>query len=222
MANKYSNSEYIRVGEFISHDAVTNFKDKILYIDGLDEHRSRSNGIDVVDALVAKIKSFGLPKIRISCRTADWHGVSDLDKLAAVSEGEEIYQLELEPISNEEIHKLKSDSLHFVKSAQEEGMEELLKKPQTVQLLFDFYTETGGWPDNRFDLFEVACQSLVKEESDAHSENIDDFVTDRQLNNAADYLSAVILLSNISGVAFHRNGASRSYPAIQEFNADLA
>ena len=72
------NSIFLRIGEFLHAQDLSVYKDKTLYLDGLDEHRTRAAGVDVIDALVARLRWLGSPKYRISCRTYDWHGVSDL------------------------------------------------------------------------------------------------------------------------------------------------
>ena len=49
-----------------------------LYIDGLDEKRAGRGDRDTVDDLVEKLFAVNPPRVRISCRAADWLGESDL------------------------------------------------------------------------------------------------------------------------------------------------
>lgn len=53
-----------------------------LFIDGLDEKRAGRGDRDTLDALVVKLFDVAPPKVRISCRAADWLGESDLAAMA--------------------------------------------------------------------------------------------------------------------------------------------
>lgn len=219
-ASREPGAEFVRIGEFLSAP-VDHLKDKTLYLDGLDEHRSRANGVDVMDAIVGRLKKLDLPKVRISCRTAEWHGMKDLNALMAVSRDANVVELALEPLTERDILSLIDDPSAFVEGARNHGLEEFLDNPQTFFLLYEFYKEMNGWPGNRTELMEGACKALLKEPNEIHSETVDDWVTDRDLVRASGYLAAVCLLSNIQGISFHRSDASNVFPAIQELDADL-
>jgi predicted NACHT family NTPase len=49
-----------------------------LFIDGLDEKRSGRGDRDTIDAMVEKLFNVRPRKVRISCRAADWLGVSPI------------------------------------------------------------------------------------------------------------------------------------------------
>lgn len=214
-------AEFIRIGEFLSAPHLDHWSGKVLYLDGLDEHRSRANGVDVMDALISRLKSLGSPKARISCRTAEWHGGKDIDALSAVSNGEAIVQLELQPLSPDDVIALVPAGKEFVSGARQHGLDEFLSNPQDFHLLYQFYREQNAWPDNRTELMEGACKALLKELNKDHYDAVDDWVSDRTLSRASDYLAAILLLSNVSGVACDRINSSRMFPAIHEFDGDL-
>ena len=215
------NAEFIRIGEFLSLTSLDHLKGKTLYLDGLDEQRSRANGMDVMDALIGRLKQLGSPKARISCRTAEWHGGKDLAALSAISKGTDIVQLELKPIEENDIYKLIPGSDDFIRGAYEKDLEIFLKNPQDFHLLYEFYCENKQWPKNRSELMEGACKALLKELNKPHYESVDDWVTDRTLIRASDYLAAILILSNIAGISSDRTYANKSFPSIHEFDGDL-
>ena len=53
-------------------------RDEPLFIDALDEKRASRTDRDTVDELVKRLFEVRPPKVRISCRAADWLGPSDL------------------------------------------------------------------------------------------------------------------------------------------------
>ncbi|MFT5726310.1 MAG: hypothetical protein ACI8PB_000428 [Desulforhopalus sp.] len=214
-------AEFVRIGEFLSTTTLDNYRGKTLYLDGLDEHRSRANGIDVMDAIIGRLKELDCPKVRISCRTAEWHGGKDLGALSTVSNGTPIVQLELEPLSPNDIFTLIPDSKEFVEGAKEHGLDDFLSNPQNLLLLNQFYTKKNKWPSNLSELMEGTCGLLLKELNKNHSEAVDDWVNDRDLKRASDYLAAILMLSNISGISSDRTTANSKFPPIHEFDGDL-
>jgi len=66
-----SDALFVRIGELLAATNLDAYKNKILYLDGLDEQRSKSKGKGVMDALVSKVRQINPSKIRISCRTAE-------------------------------------------------------------------------------------------------------------------------------------------------------
>lgn len=215
------NALFVRIGEFLSAPTLDPYDGKTLYLDGLDEHRSRANGVDVMDAIISRLKSLDCPKARISCRTAEWHGGKDLDSLGAISKGTPIVQLELQPLTQEDILNLVADAEDFIQGARKEGLGEFLINPQDFQLLHEFYLEKSEWPDNRTELMEGSCNALLKESNTGHYEAIDDWVSDKNLKNASDYLASILMLSNVAGIACDRLTANKVFPAIHQFDGDL-
>lgn len=80
-----ADAEVISVGRFLSRPALA-MQDRTLYLDGLDEHRARTGGgRSVMDHILGKLEELGRPKVRLSCRTADWYGGSDVGALSQVA-----------------------------------------------------------------------------------------------------------------------------------------
>jgi len=220
-AKQEADAEFVRIGEFLSAPKLDHLRGKTLYLDGLDEHRSRANGVDVMDAIIGRLKELGCPKVRISCRTAEWHGGKDLGALSSVSNGTPIVQLDLQPLTPEDILTLIPNSEDFIEGARANGLDEFLNNPQDFFLLHDFYREKNKWPENRSALMEGACKSLLKELNKAHYEAVDDWVSDRDLTRASDYLASILMLSNVAGISSDRTTANKEFPSIHEFDGDL-
>ncbi|OUR76765.1 hypothetical protein A9Q83_13440 [Alphaproteobacteria bacterium 46_93_T64] len=192
-----------------------------LYPDGQDEHRSHADGIDVMDPIIGRLKQLSCPKIRISCRTAEWHGGKDLSALSVVSINTPVVLLDLQPFTQVETLRVLEDWEDFVEEAREHGLDEFLLNPQDFQLLHEFYKEKNSWPKNRSELMDGSCKALLIELNEAHSTAIDDWITDRALERASNYLFAVLLLSNVSGISTKHTFSNKAFPSIQSLDGDL-
>jgi hypothetical protein len=76
-AAKADGARFIKARAFLSLPAST-LAGQPLFIDGLDEQRAGRSDRGIIDALVAKLFEVNPPKVRVSCRVADWLGDSDL------------------------------------------------------------------------------------------------------------------------------------------------
>lgn len=220
-AGHEQNTAFVRIGEFLN-GPIEHLRGKVLYLDGLDEQRGRINGIDVMDALIGRLRSIDCPKVRISCRTADWHGENDLKVLFSVSPATEgIVELALEPLTEEDMRSFIEDAGDFVEGARRNKLDEFLKNPQTFLLLHDYYRKVNGWPANRTELLDGACKVLLQEPNENHASIVDDWVKDRELEQSSAYICAACLLSNVAGVSLSRHHADKSFPAIQELDDNI-
>ncbi|MCI5137699.1 MAG: hypothetical protein D3922_04615, partial [Candidatus Electrothrix sp. AR1] len=216
-----SDARFVRIGEFLN-GPVGHLRGKVLYLDGLDEQRGRVNGADVMDAIIGNLRSIDCPKVRISCRTADWHGENDLKRLSSIApKAENIVELVLEPLTEENMCSLIEDADDFIKGARKNKLDEFLNNPQTFLLLHEYYQKAGGWPANRTELFDGACKVLLQEPNENHADLVDDWVKDRELEQASTYICAACLLSNVSGISLSRHYTDKSFPAIQEFDDNI-
>ena len=220
-AKNEPDAEFVRIGDFLSALELKHLKGKTLYLDGLDEHRSRADGVDVVDAIIARLKALSCPKFRISCRTAEWHGGKDLNLLSSVNNGTSVVQLDLQPLTPDGVLTLIPGNEDFIEGAKKHNLDDFLRNPQDALLLYSFYCERNQWPTNRVDLMEGACRALLKECNAVHGEAIDDWVTDQELERASNYLASILLMSNVLGISSTRSNSDRNFPCIQAFGGDL-
>lgn len=85
-ANSEPNAMYVTMNSFLNLN-VNRYQGKTLYLDGLDEERSKTNdGTSALDKIRGKLDELNCPCFRLSCRSADWYGSSDLDNLKEVTQ----------------------------------------------------------------------------------------------------------------------------------------
>jgi len=206
-------------GTFYRNEDPTRFAvahGRPLIIDGLDEITS-SSGSSAVDEVLKKLSRIGMPRFILSCRAADWQGSTDRYKIAT-DYGVEPTTLLLQQFSRE-------DAITFL-SAFDESIEaedildeltardlgELYGNPLTLTLLAELSKDGQGLPESRADLFNRACELLVREENRAHHNSQ---AAQSSLDNLLDSAGAIfshLLLSGSLGVAErHRGGVPNGY-----------
>ena len=218
-ASEEPNAEYVTVRNLLTLKSRS-YPGKTLYLDGLDEQRSKSkDGTTILDDLRQRLDELGSPRFRLSCRSADWYGSSDLENLSEVAPSDSIAVISLEPLSKDDIITIAAEhvpsSQEFLKEASKRGIDELLTNPQTLDLILTV-VKTNDWPSSRMELFEKACEILLHEENDEHSRAHRDADT-KSLVEAAGYLCTVILCSGLEGVALSRKNSCDDYPYLTEF-----
>ena len=222
----------ISADEFLErvNDFPSEWRERTLFIDGLDEVRAGSQDVSAQFREIRKgLRSLGAPRFRLSCRHADWRGRLDENKLQTITEDSGLIILQLDPLTPgdiEEILKARSDIPNasvFIDSAHENRVGGFLENPQTLKMLADVVGTSDEWPASRKELFEKACDKMVrehnKEHQDAHDSN--NPLSSEQLLNAAGRLCAVQLISGAYGYT-RRGEPDAKYPALDQCDYDLA
>ena len=79
-------------------DKHPEWRDKTLFIDGLDEVRAGGGDPrNLLDQIITKLERLGKPPFRLSCRTFDWLGRNDHKELADVYQDVGLTVLRLNP-----------------------------------------------------------------------------------------------------------------------------
>lgn len=218
-----SGGEYIRARNFATLEPVAAYQGKTLFIDGLDEMRTDGgDGRTPLDHIRKHLERLGRPRFRLSCREADWLGASDSEALKHVSQDGEIIALHLDPLSDADIteilkHKSEGiDHASFMRQAREHGLDELLRNPQTLNLMVD---AVGGnpWPKSRTEIYALACDKLVAEKNIEHRQaKREKALPSASLIEAAGYLCATQLLSSIAGYALDDDSADEQHRCWKE------
>ena len=214
-----SGGVYIRARDFATFEPCNEYRERTLFIDGLDEMRADGgDGRTPLDHIRRHLERLGRPRFRLSCREADWLGASDSEALKRVSPNEEIVSLHLDPLSDEDITEILNhkpgiaDPASFLRQAREHGLDELLRNPQILNLLID---AVGGneWPQSREEIYEMACNQLVRENSREHrNAKRDNSIPLNEMLDAVGYLCVINLLSGIAGYALDEDaGDSQHY-----------
>lgn len=219
-----SGGEYIKARDFATFDSKEEYRDKTLFIDGLDEMRAGGgDGRTPLDHIRKHLERLGRPRFRLSCREADWLGASDSEALERVSPDGTVVALHLDHLTDDDIveilrHKAtETDPDGFVRKAGEHGLGELLRNPQTLNLLID---AVGGneWPQSRKDTYEMACRQLLRDRNPEHRQAKRDApISDDTLLDAAGYLCAIQLLSGLAGYALDDGATDSQHVGLQGF-----
>ena len=202
--------------------------DRTLFIDGLDEIRVGANDARTpFDEIRRRLDALGKPHFRLSCREADWLGANDRKHLESVSPDSKVTVLRLNPLTDSDIVDILNprsdigDAQEFIALAQERRVHELLKNPQTLEMLADVVAQGGGWPKSRKETFEMACGQMVREPNEEHqaAQESNTPPAPDQLLDAAGRLCAVQLISGVAGYTLHGQ-ADEDYPAPDQCDYD--
>jgi len=163
----------LTIAEFVYSDIDEAWRDKCLFLDGLDEVRASATTASILVQVKSKLRKLGLPNFRIACRAADWYGQSDLEEIIGASPNGKLPIYTLEPLTTADIKRIlednfnRSDAENFIAQAKAHGINALLSNPQTLGLTVK---ALGGktWPSSRDETYRLACEALVQEENRKH------------------------------------------------------
>ena len=196
---------YVTVRDFRTFDDKSEWHDKTLFLDGLDESRAGiEDGRTPLDDIRNKLNRVECPRFRLSCRWADWMAATDKEALKDVSPDGTVTVIRLDPLSKQNIKDILAknhgveDTDSFVKAARERGVDRLLENPQNLNLLAEFVSQ-GTWPDSRMDTFDEACRMLVRERNGEHRATNPSSVDTGLLIEAAGRLCTAQILSGAAG-----------------------
>lgn len=198
------------------HSDVEHWRGKVLYLDGLDEQRAKLKDRDILAEIVARLERLGSPKVRLSCRTPDWHGGSDLSVLNDVAQGDTVRQAMLLPLADGDIRRIIQgrglDPDSFMAEAEARDITPLFGNPQLLELFMETIGGGQEWPATRKELMESAIALMMKEANEAHERVVTSLFPDTtRLQTAADRMTALILLSGQEGVALGPAGRAAGY-----------
>ncbi len=224
-------AHFITARDFLTlnMDRHPEWREKILFIDGLDEVRAGTDDVRTpFDAIRERLDALGKPRFRLSCREADWLGTNDQKHLSSVAQDGTVTVLRLDPLTDDDIIAILdaqpgvNDAREFVAKARERGVDGLLTNPQSLELLAKAVTNEG-WPENRLDTFERACRRMVRELNDEHRAARKGAETSSpdQLLNAAGRLCAVQLIAGIAGYTVGLGEPDSAYPSPEEYGGDI-
>ena len=207
-------------------DSHPEWREKTLFIDGLDEVRAGTEDVRTpFDAIRGRLDALGKPRFRLSCREADWLGANDRKHLASAAPDSAVTVLRLDPLTDEDIITILDaqpgvdDAQEFVAKAREQGVDGLLTNPQSLELLVKAVA-TGGWPESRLDTFEQACSHIAKERNKEHLIGAPPPALD-ELLDAAGRLCAVQLIAGIAGYTVGLGEPDSAYPFPEECSGDI-
>jgi hypothetical protein len=209
--------EYLTTRSFLNIPA--NKLGSILFIDALDEQRTGSSDNSAVDQVVQKLFSCDAQRVRISCRSQDWLGDTDLavfndyfDRsggatvlaLEPIDEAEQIAVLQANNASEAEARQFLSDAV-------ERGLAAFTRNPRKMVMLHRVVRE-GAWPTSLNDLFDRATKLQLTEENATHARAVGGHFTADELRPTAGGVCAARLISDIEGLSLSAPAANDTAP----------
>ena len=165
---------YVTARDFIALRDRPEWHGKTLFIDGLDETRAgAADDRTKLDAIRSKLDVLGQPEFRLSCREAHWLGANDRRHLRAVSPDGAVKVMRLDPLTEANVREMLDrcqkigDAEAFLAGAEERGIGGLLTNPMSLELLTRVVAG-DIWPESRTQMFESACELLVREDNEEH------------------------------------------------------
>jgi hypothetical protein len=225
-ASQHENGNYITARSFI-FNADESYANKPVYIDALDEKRSRNEQPDSIGEIIKCIRQIKPSKVRLSCRVADWLDETDLELFKPYFEANGGYcVVVLEALNEEEIDRILSgkdidNPSEFREQAYNKGVSSLLANPQTLIMLADS-VKNGQWPKTKKELYENATALLLTEHNDKHKRKTLAGFTSTQLKDAAGAACAVLLIADVEGISLLKGDHSYAEIPYQDSEAVLA
>ena len=217
--------------EFLTYTegrSPSEWQDKTLFIDGLDEVRVSAQGASEFREVRKLLRALGKPRFRLSCREADWLGANDQERLESVSPDSKVRVLRLNPLTAPDVEKILSarsdvpDPHAFITTAQEKGVDGLLFNPLSLGMLADAVAGGKNWPESRGQTFEEACRRMACEHDPVRrmATVSGSPPTLEQLLDAAGRLCAVQLIAGKAGYTLHGQPGNNEYPALDQCEYD--
>ena len=222
-------AERISARRFATADIASHpeWRDKVLFIDGLDETRAGGReATEALDEIAARLEQLGSPRFRISCRSADWLGPVDRSPLVEVSPDGRVSTLQLDPLGRTDVHqhltnqRPGTDPGAFILEAESRGLGPMLDNPLTLELLIAT-TDSGGWPSARREAFEGSCRRLAQELNPAHPRTAQTHPPELTLD-AAGRLCATQLLTGADGFMLAPTATDTGFIPVAEVASDIA
>ena len=203
------------------------WRDKVLFIDGLDETRAGARyDTTTLDEIQSRLDALGRPRFRISCRAADWLGPVDRRPLAEASPDGAITTLRLDALDRFNVRQYleaqlpSADPDAFILEVESLGLGPMLDNPLTLNLLIKT-TGNDGLPSTRREAFERSCRTLAQELNPEHPRSAHVHPPELTLA-AAGRLCAIQLLAGKDGYSLAPSPTNSEFIPLAEVATDIA
>ncbi len=205
---KQEECQFIRATSFLRKPDSTNYGDKILVIDGLDEIAALEEG-DPLHNILKKMVAFGNPRFIISCRSAEWQSV--MGRLDVKDEyGQVPLEMVLQPLTEEDALRTLEQRLGLNKaketiySLNQAGLNDLYKNPLTLDFVAAI-AATEGTIETKSTLFELAVSQLRLEPNQRHNNSRLSQLSKDHALDAAGAAMAILLITGCDGITTKSN-----------------
>lgn len=197
----------VLAGTFSRADDLTPYlpePGKPLIIDGLDEITGVTGS--PVHEILKKLSKLKYPHFVISCRAADWQGVTERHKILS-DYGVEPITFLLSRFSRADASVYlarivgEDKAENIIEELESNGLEDFFGNPLTLRLIGELVKDGQSLPTSRADLLSSACTLLLSEGNDAHKRAGPALYSNVQMLDAAGAVFAHLLLSGTVGIA---------------------
>ena len=181
---------------------------------------------DTIDKLVVQLFAVDPPKVRISCRAADWLGESDLAALRPFfQQRDEALVIHLESLSQpEQVGVLAAQGVGadaaeaFLSQAEERGLGDFLENPQNLIMLWRA-VQTGSWPATRKELFELSTKLMLEEFDQERARRGAGSFSVAELRPVAGALCAARLISDVDAIGLTDQEGNPNIPGYRSLRS---
>lgn len=190
--------EFIRATSLLRQPDGRSFGNSRLVIDGLDEVAAINEG-DPLHNVLTKLIACGKPPFILSCRSAEWKGVSakiDIeDEYGVVPHDLNLELLdEDEAVAALERRADRDKAREAVFTLKQAGLSEFFRNPLYLDFVAAIINANGALPNTRAELYERAVAQLRLEANTRHQgRGIDALSADAALNAAGAMMSAMLV-----------------------------
>ena len=214
-AKHTENGIYVTARDLITFEYKPEWRNQTLFIDGLDELSEGFVEQTTIDKIRKILYDLDKPRFRLACRSADWFRKEDLIYFKEVTRSGNVSFLLLSELTDSEIMKFSnsnpsvSNPKNFLQSAIENGIHDILRNPLNLSL-FAQLSHPDDLPDNRSELFEQFCTSLLRDNLSPGFHRAVNW-SPKQKIELVGKLCAIMLLSGHAGFCRHRENVSENY-----------
>lgn len=165
---------FVRAATFLRQEGFSPQPAERLVIDGLDEVAAAEEG-DPLHNVLKKLARCGKPSFILSCRSADWRGVTA--KTDIIDDyGATPLELNLDPLTREQALRAleeeveKSDAHRSLDALDGADLSGLYTNPLTLGLISSIIRADGEVPQSRAKLYERSVRELRLERNPHHSD----------------------------------------------------
>jgi hypothetical protein len=195
---------YYTVPQFVARNGDNSAR--TVYLDGLDEYRSRTSARDsnLAITLLQILRATGSPRLRLSCRFADWLGSTDLELFKDYCGAGQYAVLALEPLNEQEALDIlvdygTIDPEKFLAEAKSRRMDWTVSNPQNLLMLADVVTHSG-WPSTKHELYEQwSLRHLSEHKATLQNSQLGTYSA-KDLISPAGAACAALLISDVVGI----------------------
>lgn len=198
--------QFIRATSLLRQPNGHRFDKTRLVIDGLDEVAAINEG-DPLHNVLTKLIACGKPSFILSCRSAEWRGVSakiDIEDEYGVAPRDLNLELldENEAVAALERRADRDKAREAVVTLKKAGLSEFFRNPLYLDFVAAIINGNGALPNTRAELYERAVAQLRLEDNPRHQgKGVDALSEDAALDAAGAIMAAMLVTGHGSVIA---------------------